>query len=557
MESDKKKLLQQRREALQRAAPEVEKLFVVLTRAGLELSHLDMIRRNTRIENPRRSWLARWRVDQRLRERFELAPEVLMLIAPWNETQARDIEEAERTLRSDLKCDRGLVLALSFDDDMEHRLLAAMSETHRTWVVLDRRALANARAPADWIIQTLAQRLGVRDLFGATSPVAGWDFFGRERDLAELRRTLLGGRAVCVYGLGKVGKSSLLKRLRADWITQSQQDQTASHRPGPKVVAIHVDLQAVGGVERNQAGVMRQLLAATVDTLDEMGVNLSAAGLRQRHRAWEVVASMPAMEVCKVTLDGLKSLVRHVGAEGGAVVVIFDEYERLYGADRGLPPSEGVAVLDTMRGLLQQSPGRFAFVVAGRSREHAQRARIDGEVNPLYNFAGPFPLAGLPRHELGILVERIGRRAGVVFSSDAVDLVYEESGGHPYLARQYCRIVERLVPVEDRRPFAASREATLRRLGEFRREARWTMDELLHAVQRFDEETPAYLSALLTGDEPRGRDGTPWRPDVVDELVAIGVLARSGDERPTMRIKAFGAWLAANWRPMETARAAG
>ncbi len=557
MEREKHEQVQRRVDELRKASPEAAACVDVLRKAGLELSHLDAIDRATRTAEGRRSWLARWKVGDALKQRFELAPEVLMLIAPWKEAQARDVEAAERALRSDLKCDRGLVLALSLDDHVEHRLQGAFSETHRTWVALDREALQSAARPAEWLYSTLTERLGVRDLFGATTPVAGWDFFGREKDLAELRRTLLRGSPVCVFGLGKVGKSSLLKRLRAEWIEEGDGDGTARQARQPRVIAIHVDLQAVGSTERNQTGVMRQLLASMVETLDEMRIGLSAAGLRRDHRAWEVIADLPSREVRELASNGLKSLVRHVRDDGGAVVVIFDEYERLYGADRGIEASEGIAVLDLMRGLTQQSSGRFSFVVAGRSREHAQRARIDGEVNPLYNAVVPYPLAGLSRGDLGTLVDRIGTRAGVVFAPDAVDLVCEESGGHPYLARQFCRIVERPIDVAQRQPFKASREHVFRRLGEFRREVRWTMDELLYAVKRFDEEAPAFLSSIVSGDVPRGRDGAVWRPEVVDELVSIGVLTRGDDERLRVRIGAFGAWLYANWRPMEVARAAG
>jgi hypothetical protein len=241
MESAKTEVLERMVAQLRAADPQAADLLAKLRTPSFELSHLASINR-TRTQSDRRSWLARWKVGDELRERFQLAPEVLMLLAPWREAQARDVEEAERSLEHELKCDRGLVLVLSFDDDIQRRLQAAFAETHRIWVVLDRNSLTKAVDVTAWLRRELTERLGVRDLFGATTPVAGWDFFGREAELAVLRRTLLEGRPVCVYGLGKAGKSSLLKRLRSDWIEEGRSDQEPGRSKTARVIPIHVDL---------------------------------------------------------------------------------------------------------------------------------------------------------------------------------------------------------------------------------------------------------------------------------------------------------------------------
>lgn len=550
MEIEKKRQLQARKRKLGETEPKAASLVARLERGGMALTNLELIDRSTRDGSPRRSWLAWWQPGEELQQRFDFAPEVLMLITPWDEAQAKDVEATEQALRRGLRADRGLVLVLAQDREAAQRLRAAFEETRRIYVVLDFDELARATDAIGWLSRVLTERLGARDLFASGPPVSGWDFFGRERELGELRAHLLAGRPVCIHGLGKVGKSSLLHRLRAQWIEEGR-----DARGGPQVTPVHVDLQTVI-FEKTRVGVMRRLLIAMVDTLRAMGISLSAAGLNRDRSAWEVVADLPPEQAAKEASDALHALIRFARAEGGTVVVTLDEYERLYGADRGIPPAEGLAVLDLLRGLNQQYPRSFCFALVGRNREYAQRARIDGEVNPLYNFAVPFPVAGLTREDLGLLIHRIGKRAGVVFDERAIDLVEQESGGHPFLARQFCRVVERPIPPSERLPRELSREEVLRPLLEFRREVRWTMEEILHAVKRLDPRAPTFLSAVGGGMLHENGAEVTVPAAVLDELVGVGVLARA-DGALRVRIGAFRAWMVENWAPTEVHRAAG
>ena len=54
-----------------------------------------------------------------------------------------------------------------------------------------------------------------RDLFATNAPVHGDRFFGRKGDLSEIGDDVSGSRSVGIFGLRKVGKTSLLHELRS------------------------------------------------------------------------------------------------------------------------------------------------------------------------------------------------------------------------------------------------------------------------------------------------------------------------------------------------------
>src|SRR3546814_1834797 len=57
----------------------------------------------------------------------------------------------------------------------------------------------------------LDQWLFQRDLFALNTPVVGRRFFGRERPMAQIRDAISSATPMGIFGLRKVGKTSLLK----------------------------------------------------------------------------------------------------------------------------------------------------------------------------------------------------------------------------------------------------------------------------------------------------------------------------------------------------------
>ena len=92
--------------------------------------------------------------------------------------------------------------------DENHLIVPVAQEVMET---TDGEANSDALTPFGALRSVLNTWLYRQDLFARTYPVFGKRFFGRDRILAELKEAIVGARPSGIFGLRKVGKTSLLK----------------------------------------------------------------------------------------------------------------------------------------------------------------------------------------------------------------------------------------------------------------------------------------------------------------------------------------------------------
>lgn len=483
-----------------------------LRRAGLDPTSA----RELRTADPRSTWAILAKPSTALQRHFELAPEVLVLCAPWDEVHAKDIARVEQIFREEVRLDPGFVLVVAHDPDAQARLGPAVPES-RMYLFVKDDSFEQVEDPQAWLRGLLRDTLGRRRLFDHRLPAAGPQFFGREREFEALSRDLRQGHCVGVFGLRKVGKTSLLRRVAETFRTTG----AVAH----PVVPVEVDLLETPYHRRNLAGVA-ELIGRQLDR------EVERAGLR----------ASPAS-------DPLQRLVETVaGMSNGRLLLIVDEYEVLLNGR--IPRRDGLDLLTWLRGVAQGNPARFGFVLAGRNQRLLAPARIDGVDNPMYRFLRDMPLAGLAPNECRAMVNRIGARMALQFELDALELVAQESGGHPALARTLGDLVDQHVPAADRAPFTVTAALLRRVLPRFAREVDEDMRELVNAADDIDPRGGDYL-VHLAHDVPWIGGAPESRLD--DALARYGIL-HAGTRG--FRVGRLAAWLRENHaRPAEAAHA--
>lgn len=148
------------------------------------------------------------------------------------------------------------------------------------------------------------------------------------------------------------------------------------------------------------------------------------------------------------------------------------------------------------------------------------------------------------------MVRKIGARMALRFEPDALELIVQETGGHPALARTFGDLVDQLVPSAERAPAAINAAAARRVLPRFAREVDEDMRELVHAANDIDPRGGDYLVHLAYE--------VPWIGGV-PEARLDDALARYGILHPGaggFRIGRLAGWLRENHaRPAEAAHA--
>lgn len=533
--------LAEHRREMEREIPDASRALVTLERATLAPTRIEPTITKRRAGKTPRAWLVYCEPSKALRERFDLAPELLVFLSPAPTLQARDIERCERQLLRDLRLDRGLVVVLTRDPEADERLDQAIRATGRSYVFLGLETVDQAKDPQRWLRERLLESLGSADLFATGSPVFGWDFVGRGSELAALQRHLRRGRSVGLYGLRKIGKTSLLTVLRRRLIDEARAERRKARHRGI-TLAIHLDLQAISFAEQNRTGFARRLILATASALDDLGFEPRQLGLPPLDA--RALRPLDAPELERRAVDVLEVLIDWARKLESRILLVIDEYERLL-SERSFPLDQGLDLFEYLRGLSQSHPEALSFAIAGLSRRLAASPELGGRRNPLFNFVVDHPLAGLGRDEHNELFRKIGRRLSLTFDPVALESLWRLTGGHPFLAREYGRLIDRQVPTSERHPKRVDPALVDALARPWRRAVRPTMEEIENTIREIDPRAPSALAMLhRTPDNTQALEalGEP----TLDELERLGIVGWN-DHRAEIRIGALGDWLAANW----------
>jgi hypothetical protein len=542
MEQAKRDVLAQFRARLEHEVPDAAALLTKLERTGLELTRAEPAGAGeapapASRPDARTSWLLYWEPPEHLRAGFDLAPELLIVLSPWLEAQAKDVAAAEATVAGDLRLDRGLVVFLARDASAARRLRQAAESTGRLYVFLTFREVGDAQDPQRWFRELLRERIGQADLFAAGRPVLGWDFVGREHELRELRGRLLDGRPVALYGLRKSGKTSALLALKRQLAAPAVEAGSVS------TIIVHLDLLTMSFAEKKRSGFYRFLLRRLHRALQDQDLDPTVLGLPASFADRRRLESLDADDLERLVPEALECLIDWARNDPTRplVALFLDEYERLLGAT-GFPVEDGLDILDYLRGLVQDDPHAFNFLIAGLDRSYAAVSRIQGRQNPLFNFVVDYTLSGLARADMNRLIRRIGGRLGLEFETDALDVIWQETGGHPYLARELARVIDAAVPPAERTPKAVGAPLVSAHLESFRRrpETTATMREILETIEGLERGAGDMLVYALREPAEAAAALGLLKAATVETLRRYGVLH---DVEPRLRIGCFGAWL--------------
>lgn len=454
-----------------------------------------------------------------------------------------------------------LIAGQSVRHDVYALIYAFMTETPAvTLIPLEaqtlREAIVGARSRSH-LERTLHQWLGHTDVFEAHNPVSNAaTFFGRGHFINQLVLKISRGENFGIFGLRKIGKTSLVYRLR---------ELSRDH------LVAYVDLQGV--TSRGVSEVYRRLIESLVRDLRVKHPNIAMTlpALRSNDEDATDVAAIAAdfhqdlLSIRKAFEQQEKSLPH--------VLLLLDEIELMIparvsrgssGAEtpdaNGLSESAGSPGFEGhqdffrhLRGLYQQE--RFVVsAVVGASPAICRTASWNGRDNPVFQFYDEVFLAPLDRSECDQMVQGLGEVMGVRFDTASLRLIYEETAGHPYVARQLC---SRLVTAFPERPLEVH-------------------ESMVHsAVDAYLAQRGDYFSGIVTGylssegrsivetiaelDEQGADRGDVLRnvghsPHVADrelgDMELAGLVRRDGT-RYSLRMPVFRRWLRRSWLGLE------
>ena len=254
-----------------------------------------------------------------------------------------------------------------------------------------------------------------RDLYNRKGPVSDKsNFFGREAIANDLTLRLQNGEAIGIFGLRKIGKTSLLQYIRS-----------TSEAP-----MAHVDF----------------LAGTDFESVIDRALKSWFESARDKKIVWE-----PDFDKSKEPLQQFRTAIERLQQSSlkenkGIPILLVDEIEMIFPySDASVTTKKNYLDFSRiLRGLNQEN--RLGLIFAGVDSTINNVNRVGREQNPFYQFLYEQYLGPISDKDCGEMVTAIGQLMNLTYTEGALEKIVQSSGCHPSIARQICSLAYRNLP---------------------------------------------------------------------------------------------------------------
>ena len=453
-------------------------------------------------------WAAVIELSPLLQRLFGLNKGILAYYTPYVDLQFRTFERLwEQKLERPF---HGHLYFFSTPDANAERKVSGWTLTEPYSVVL-LPADGNPQVVARQLLTEMIRQVSRRNPYERTNPVTGSDFYGRRQLLTELVNELRQGHVCGVFGLRKTGKTSLVTELGRQFVKDDADNRVFFLR----------DLEVL------PSDAERQVPQLVSDLAKQAHTSFRDAGMRTHE-----LSRLPNNPSIGELRQALQACLTHAGSRNKTVVIALDEVESLVGPDAASTVNKPLVpeFLGAMRSLVQETPN-FNVIISGITLAPFRNATLYGRENPLFAWAKPFFVTVLTLADTAEMITSLGARMAVQWQRDALNLLFNVTGGHVFLARSLAAAVssELSLRIEER----IVTEADVRdQLKSWRRDTVGIIDSMLDTLARFYEEELAVFDLGIAGTPFVDLDRA--YPNQINNLLSLGLLDESvGELRPT------------------------
>ncbi|CAG0956397.1 MAG: protein kinase [Anaerolinea sp.] len=235
-------------------------------------------------------------------------------------------------------------------------------------------------------------------------------FFGRVHEMQEIAAFVRGNQSIAVVGQRKIGKTSLLFHLM-------RPETRETYNIPPETVIAYLDCEVLGTSTTEE--IFGQFSGEIAATLSEMGL-----------------PAEPALETAiqKPSRLAFEGALRKLNQRGLRIVLILDEFERL---------STNTQLDVNFFNALRSAAGRYPLVFITAAARPLIELTYSGQAqeilsSPFFNIFAPLFLGLLSGEDSYCLITELSSGAGVTFSEEVINFIYELAGGHPLALQVAC-----------------------------------------------------------------------------------------------------------------------
>lgn len=443
----------------------------------------------------------------RTSEMFNLERELICVFSDYENFEARSLDIFDKALeklpkmRSETVCQ----VLISRAKDVEEKVdkLLKSDPEHPIVIPLTFDELLSGDV-ATIVENRFRKHFYTRDLFAFLSPLKkDTYFFGRSNLINEIVNRYQSGEHTSLFGLRKSGKTSIVYAIERRLLAS-----------GDLVLSLDCESPSIHLLRWNE---LLEKLVLKYHTLRSSKVKLETVGRYNEQNAAESFES-----------DMLKIFKSKKPATS---LFIFDEIERITpGTASSLHWKESTDFIyfwQTLRGFYQKHPQIFCYMVVGTNPSCIEASVLNGHENPIYasipsQYVPPFSV-----EQVSQMVSRLGDYMGLKFDPLIYSKLTEDLGGHPFLIRQMCSLINRRA--SQNRPANVDKVLYLAAKGDFKESSQEYLEMMVHVLKDWYPDEYEMLRFLAQGDIESFEAFSKDHKNYTRHLVGYGLVQKSGN----------------------------
>ncbi|WP_455792292.1 ATP-binding protein [Clostridium butyricum] len=447
--------------------------------------------------------------DEKFRESFNMFNEVLLLFSPYTVFERRTLDFIDKTLSEyDNRLDKVCIFIVSKDNNISDEIKQINTENKdsKIMVPFTYKEVLNNDFNKIRLDNKLRKYFYNRDLFALESPLkTDTYFFGRNNIIQSFYDKYSLGEQCGLFGLRKIGKTSVLFAL----------ERLIKLRGGN---SLYLDCQNPA-IHKCRWNELLYYIISEIVRKYNLDVNL----INTEDKYTEKSASQSFEEdISKISMT----------LNERRILLIFDEIENItFGTSTSEFWSEGhdfINFWQTIRAVFQKDNRFFSFIITGVNPMCVERPSINGFDNPIFGMINPTYLDLFNIKDVRDMIKNIGKYMGVIFEEEIFTKLTDDYGGHPFLIRHVCSLIN--TEVEGLRPHIVTKYEYSRKKNEYDKKISNYIELILQILERWYPQEYELLEILAVYGNEKFKDKISSYNNEIQHLVGYGILKEDNND---------------------------
>jgi hypothetical protein len=328
-------------------------------------------------------------------------------------------------------------------------------------------------------------------------------FFGR----TELVHNIVSRHNNCensgLFGLRKTGKTSIIFAIQRLLKTEDE-------------ASVYIDCQNTAFYLKSWNLALKYIID---EILSQNNIQIQSAGISEY-----------TLDNCAVAFESDMHKIKKKTKK--SLLIVFDEVERitfeLSNAENWKNGHDFIHFWRTLRSVFQKNDRLFTYLIVSTNPKSVETVSVNGEDNPLFSqipfeYIPPFTVVQTTE-----MVEKLATVMGLEFQDTIYAKLTEDFGGHPFLIRMVCSLINSLCP--QTRPQKVDKILYQRAKEKFSKEYGNYIEMVINVLKEFYSDEYDMLQFLALGDSASFNEFASNSGDYTNQLLGYNIVERGTND---------------------------